>query len=75
MEYKVVPIVPIQKDKETAAHVAQEFEALIKKYNSEGWEYIRTESLKTWVAGDNGCFGFNAKQGFFDERQMVIFRK
>lgn len=75
MEYKVVPINPIQREKETEVHVAQEFEAMIKKYNAEGWEYLRTESLKIWVNGDNGCFGFGGKPGYYSEKQMVVFKK
>lgn len=75
MNYKVVPIHPVQKDKENETHVAQEFESLLNRYQKEGWEYVRTESLKTWVDGDKGCFGLGAKPGFYSEKQMVVFKK
>lgn len=75
MEYKVIAIVPIQKEKETVMHVAQEFENIIKKYNSDGWEYIRTESLKTWVSPSGGCFGIGQTPGFYQEKQMIIFKR
>jgi len=75
MEYKVVSIVPVQKDGGNAMQVAQDFEDLIKKYNAQGWTYVRVESLKTYVAGNNGCFGFGSTAGYFDEKQMVVFTK
>lgn len=75
MEYKVVSIVPVQREKETGTHVAQELESLIKKYHSDGWEYLRVESLKTWVDGDKGCFGIGGTPGYYAEKQMVVFKK
>lgn len=75
MEYKAVSIVPVQKEKEDGRHVAQNLEDLINKYNSEGWEYLRVESLKVWINPSGGCFGLGQTQGYYAERQMVIFRK
>lgn len=75
MEYKVVSIVPVQKDKETAQHVALELENLIKKYDTEGWEYVRVENLMTWVNPVGGCFGLGQPPGYYSQRQMVVFRK
>ncbi len=75
MDYKVVSIVPVQKDKETAQHVAQDLENLIKRYASEGWEYVRVEDLKTWVNPVGGCFGLGQQPGYYSNRQMIVFRK
>jgi hypothetical protein len=75
MDYKVVSIVPVQRDKENGTHVAQDLENMIKKNHAEGWEYVRVESLKTWVNPAGGCFGFGATPGYYAERQMVIFKK
>jgi hypothetical protein len=75
MEYKVVSIVPVQKDKENIQHIAQELENLINKYNADGWEYIRVENLMTWVNPVNGCFGLGATAGYYSQQQMVVFRK
>ena len=74
MEYKVVSIKPVQVDG-NAMQVAQDLENLIKKYHAEGWQYVRVESLKTWVTGDKGCFGFGATQGYYVENQMIVFTK
>lgn len=75
MEYKVVGIVPSQTEKESINDLAQRFEDIIKKHTTDGWEYVRTESLKTWVKGNSGCFGFGATPSFYMERQMIVFKK
>lgn len=76
MEYKVVPIFPVQKKNEDAKALAQNFEIMIQNYNAQGWQYIRTESLKVWVDGNSGCFGIvGATPGYYAERQMLVFKK
>ena len=75
MEYKVVSIVPIQRQNETAMQVAQDFEGILKKYHAEGWEYMRVDDLQTWVAPVGGCFGFGQTPGYHQVNQMIVFRK
>ncbi len=76
MEYKVIPFVAlIDHKKGTSDHVAQQLEQLINKYALQGWSYIRLESVTTYVAPDNGCFGFGGKPGFTTTKQMVVFKK
>jgi hypothetical protein len=75
MEYKVIPITPVQKEKENITHIAKDFESVISKYTAEGWEYVSTESLKVWVKGNSGCFGIGATPGYFDEKQMIVFKR
>lgn len=76
MEYKVVPFVAsIDHKKGNSNHVAEQLELLIKQHSSQGWNYIRLESVSTYVSPDNGCFGFGGKPGYTTERQMVVFSK
>lgn len=75
MVYKVVPFVASIKNDGTSNHVAEQLEGVINHYNSQGWEYIRLESVSTYVNPDNGCFGFGGKPGYTTSRQMVVFRK
>ncbi|HEY0031323.1 MAG TPA: hypothetical protein VGC65_11230 [Bacteroidia bacterium] len=75
MEYKVVSINPVQKDQANDKQVAQDFEDMLKKYHTEGWEFHCTQSLKTWVNPAGGCFGFFETPGFYSEKQMVVFKK
>ncbi|SEI82358.1 hypothetical protein SAMN04488018_10598 [Myroides marinus] len=76
MKYKVVPFVAsIDSKNGTSDHVAQQLEILINKYASEGWSYIRLESVTTYVGADDGCFGFGAKPGYTTTRQMAVFSK
>ncbi|WP_394773459.1 hypothetical protein [Flavobacterium sp.] len=74
MEYKVIAFVAsIDPKKGTSDHVAEQLESLIKFHNHQGWEYVRLESVSTFVHPDNGCFGFAAKPGYTTTRQMVVF--
>ena len=76
MEYKVVPFVAsIDFKKGTSDHVAEQLEKLINHYAAQGWEYVRLESVTTYVGPDNGCFGFGGKPGYTTARQMVVFSR
>lgn len=76
MEYKVVPFVAtLDQKKETTAVVANQLEKLIERYTNDGWDYIRLESVSTYVQPDPGCFGIGAKPGHMSSYQMVVFSK
>lgn len=76
MEYKVISFVAsIDSKKGTSEHVAQQLESTIKLYNDQGWNYVRLESVTTFVQPDNGCFGLGAKPGYNTTRQMIVFQK
>lgn len=76
MEYQVVPFVAsIDPKSGTSAHVAEQLEKLINRYSSEGWQYVRLESVTTFVNPSNGCFGLGHKPGYETTRQMVVFSK
>lgn len=76
MEYKVVPFVAtLDQKKETIGVVANQLEKLIERYTNDGWNYIRLESVSTYVQPDPGCFGIGAKPGHMSSYQMVVFSK
>lgn len=76
MEYKVVPFAAvIDQRKGTSAHVAEQLQKIIDHYSGQGWNYVRLESVSTFVGPDQGCFGFLGKPGYTTTRQMVVFSK
>lgn len=76
MKYKVVPFVAsIDSKNGTSDHAANQLETLINHYASDGWAYVRLESVTTYVGADNGCFGFGGKPGYTTTRQMIVFSK
>ena len=76
MEYKVVPfIATLNQQKETSDAVAEQLEKLIKMANLKGWEYVRLESVSTYIQAGTGCFGLGAKPGYMASYQMVVFSK
>jgi len=75
MEYKVVPFVASIGDKKEKSTPSDQLENLIQTGTKQGWNYVRVESISTFVAGDSGCFGFGATQGYTTSRQMIVFSK
>ena len=76
MEYKVVPFfASINQQKQNTNDVANQLESLVKQYADLGWDYVRLESVSTYIQPDNGCFGLGAKQGFMATYQMVVVSK
>jgi hypothetical protein len=76
MQYKVVPFTAtlVQK-KDSTATVAEQLEGVINRHTIQGWEYVRLESVSTFVQPDAGCFGIGAKPGYMASYQMVVFSK
>ena len=78
MKYKAIPFVGSldQNKKLSSQHVAEQLEENITKHSADGWEYVRLESVSTWVAPDNGCFGIiGTKPGYSTSRQVIVFKK
>lgn len=75
MKYKVVPFVAKINQDQTTSAVADQLQALINEQSSGGWEYVRMESVDTFVAPDAGCFGIGAKPGYNTSFSMVVFKQ
>jgi len=75
MEYKVLPFVASINNKGNSGHSAKQLEDLIKAQSLDSWEYVRLESVSTFVQGDSGCFGFGGKPGYATAHQMIVFQK
>ena len=76
MEYKVIPFVAsLEHNKRKSSHVAEQLEQLIAEHSLEGWNYVRLESVSTFVSPDSGCFGVGGKPGYATSRQMIVFSK
>lgn len=75
MTYKVVPFsAKITRDDSTAS-VANQIQTIVDNMNNSGWDYMRMETVQTWVAGTNGCFGIGAQPGFNTMFNVLIFQK
>lgn len=74
-EYKVVPFVAVIAHTQGATSAASQLQDLIQGFSEHGWEYVRLESVETFVAGDNGCFGFGATPPRTTVYSMAVFRK
>jgi len=75
MEIKVVPFNATIGQSGTTADIAMQLQLLVDQYSQEGWEYMRLESVETFVAPSSGCFGIGAQPGYNKVFNMAIFKK
>lgn len=75
MQYKIVPFNASIKRDETSQAAASQLEIIVLAAAAEGWEYVRMESIPTYVAGSAGCFGFGAIAPSSRNYPVVVFRK
>ena len=72
--YRVVPFAASVGTNEGAAQAAAQLESLIKSWSDNGWEYVRLDSVETYVAGSAGCFGLGAVPAQLVSYSMAVFK-
>lgn len=76
MEYKVIPFFATANQQNMSAkNIAEQLDNLIKVHTNDGWEYVRLESVSTYIQPIDGCFGFGRRPGYMTSYQMVVFTK
>ncbi|CAH0129418.1 hypothetical protein MP478_17365 [Chryseobacterium sp. WG14] len=76
MEYKVIPFVATANQQNMSAkNIAEQLDNLIKIHTNNGWEYVRLESVSTYIQPVDGCFGLGQKPGYMTSYQMAVFTK
>ncbi len=74
-QYSVVPFVAVIAHREGSTAAASQLQELIRSYAQNGWQYVRLESVETYIAGDNGCFGMGATPPRTTVYSMAVFRR
>jgi hypothetical protein len=75
MEFKVVPFMAQITRSDTSARVARQMQAIIDDSTTQGWEYMRTDSVQTTINADRGCFGIGARPAFITTYTVLVFKK
>ncbi|WP_294245928.1 hypothetical protein [uncultured Chryseobacterium sp.] len=76
MEYKVIPFTATANQTNMSSkNIAEQLDQLIKNNTEDGWEYVRLESVSTYIQPVEGCFGNIAKPGYMTSFQMVVLIK
>jgi hypothetical protein len=75
MQYQVVPFVANVGNTQGAAAAAGQLQQLIAHFTSQGWDYVRLESVETVIAGSSGCFGIGATPPVTTVFTMAVFRR
>jgi ABC-type transporter lipoprotein component MlaA len=74
-EYIVVPFTAKLGNKDNATQAAAQLQELIQYYSNNGWEYVRLESVETYVAGKQGCMGLDNTPSSYVYIRMAVFKK
>ena len=74
-EYSVVPFVAVVPHGKGSEQAAAQLQQLIHSYARNGWEYVRLESVETYIEGDSGCFGIGATPPRTAVYSMAVFRR
>jgi hypothetical protein len=74
MRYKVLPFQAQISSNGGANDVANQLQSLIAAETAGGWEYMRLETVETYVAGTNGCFGLGATPARMTSYPVAVFR-
>jgi hypothetical protein len=75
MQYKVIPFQAQIGETGGTSNVASQLESLIANETLEGWEYVRLETVETFIQGSSGCFGLGATQSRVTGYSVAVFRK
>lgn len=75
MEFKVVPFLAQITRNDTSAKVATQMQTIIDDNKTQGWDYMRMDSVQTYIDADQGCFGIGAKPGYVTNYTVLVFRK
>ncbi|MBL7881358.1 hypothetical protein DD829_20785 [Chryseobacterium sp. HMWF035] len=76
MEYKVIPFVATANQQNMSSkNIAVQLDNLIKTHTDDGWEYVRLESVSTYIQPVEGCFGNTSQPGYMTSYQMVVFSR
>jgi hypothetical protein len=74
-EYAVVPFVAVVAHGKGSEAAATQLQQMIHSYARNGWEYVRLESVETYIEGDNGCFGIGATPPRTTVYSMAVFKR
>ncbi len=75
MEYLALPFVASTARGGSSDTVAEQLQSLINTRTAQGWNYMHLESVSTYVAGSNGCFGIGAQPGHMTTTQVAVFQR
>jgi hypothetical protein len=75
MSFKVVPFTAQISRNDSATTVANQLQTIIDHQGSQGWDYVRMDSVETSVAPTTGCFGLGAQPGFTTTFRVLVFKQ
>jgi Bacterial SH3 domain len=75
MDFKSIPFSAVITRKDNSQTVAKQLQSIINAQATEGWTFLRIETIKTLVAPNNGCFGIGATNGYATSFPIAIFYK
>ena len=74
-DFAVLPFVANIDMQQGASEAATQLQSVINQYSLQGWEYVRLETVETFVRGDSGCLGIGSTDSRWEHYKMIVLRR
>ena len=74
-DFTVLPFVANIDIQQGASEAASQLQSVITQYSAQGWEYVRLETVETYVRGDSGCLGIGSTDPRWEHFKMIVLRR
>ena len=74
-EFRVVPFIANIALGQGSVEAAAQLQSVIDFESAQRWEYVRLESVETYVRGESGCLGIGGTESRWDRYKMIVFRR
>ena len=75
MQFKVVPFTATITKEDSSVTIAAQMQRIIDSTGSQGWEYMRMDSVQTSESATQGCFGLGSQPGFTTNFIVLVFKR
>ena len=74
-DYSVVPFTANIQQQQGSREAASQLQAAINSQAQQGWDFVRLESVETYVQGDSGCLGIGATPAAMQHYKIIVLRR
>ena len=74
-EFRVLPFVANITQQQGSAEAASQLQQVISQYSGQGWEFVRLETVETFINGDSGCLGFGSTDSRWERYKVIVIRR
>jgi hypothetical protein len=74
-EFKVLSFIANIGEDQGSKEVALQLQSAINWEAAQQWEYVRLETVETYIRGSSGCLGFGGTEPRMDHFKMIVLKR